>query len=481
MAHNYNIAYRTWVGLLWLLPLSYIRFGFNILSIAILARLITPHTFGQYAILLVGVELLFLLFTPVSTTVICNNRALSGVFRTALRLTYTWGATLLAVVLVTITVCTFIGWISWHVGAVINCLIVIHFMTLVGTIYATWLEKDIHFRFIAVIFVVASALAALCAIIVAWLEWGIWSLVFRDFVMAFIVCVCTWYYVSRRWQEQPAREGNYLPTVRALFQYGWRYFQHRLSEIVSYRYIVFVLSGVANLHTVGLYERASYIAQLPHNLFGAIVGRVFFPAYSQMRDDTQKMSRYFSWHLYLMVRCCLIIALLVWLFPSQIITLLLGEQWRDASPYLTALTLWIALRAVWYSMSMCLHAIGLAHKTARTYWMAIGVMSLAGGVLWLTNSHAWSTLAWAMGVSVIGECIYMGYYLWRHNIGIDYVQSCVLPILLSIVILALNQWLVTEMHWLWQVILFCGLWCGVLFVLEINKWQQLWWVIRHKV
>jgi lipopolysaccharide exporter len=87
--------------------------------------------------------------------------------------------------------------------------------------------------------------------------------------------------------------------------------------------------GVAD---VGRYQMASTIATLPMVQIGAVISAVLFPAFSKIKDDTDRLTRYFGHSLQLVTLVLLPLAVGITFLIGDFVDVVLGKQWWQVVP-----------------------------------------------------------------------------------------------------------------------------------------------------
>ncbi len=119
---------------------------------------------------------------------------------------------------------------------------------------------------------------------------------------------------------------------------------------------VFV-AKIVNVSSFGLYDMAYRISMLPITEVSDVIGRVTFPVFVKMNDEKERLQR--AYLKSLLIICALVtpMGIIFYLFPTQIIAILLGNHWLEAAKVLQVLAFFGVSRALTQSTIAPLYAL----------------------------------------------------------------------------------------------------------------------------
>lgn len=146
---------------------------------------------------------------------------------------------------------------------------------------------------------------------------------------------------------------------------------------------------------LGLYDMAYRISLVPLSDVADVISKVTFPVYVRISDDSERLRRAFLRTLGAVVIFTLPLGLLLFLFPAQIISLVLGDKWLPAAPALKILGIFGFVRAV-SSFSQNIF-LSIGKQDIFTLISLIGLLGLAITIipftlLWGITGAAYSAL-----------------------------------------------------------------------------------------
>jgi lipopolysaccharide exporter len=109
---------------------------------------------------------------------------------------------------------------------------------------------------------------------------------------------------------------------------------------------------------LGIYSMAYNISTLPISEVTDVVGKVVFPVYAKIGGDIQRLKSAFIKSSLAISLSTIAIGGVIFLFPNQIISVVLGDKWLSAVPILKVLAVYGVLRAIFGSASALFLGVG---------------------------------------------------------------------------------------------------------------------------
>jgi O-antigen/teichoic acid export membrane protein len=270
------------------------------------------------------------------------------------------------------------------------------------------LAREMNFRGKSIVEVIAMVSSAIVTLTMAWLGYGVWSLVTGSLLN--ILLRSTGYNIicpslikpsfNFRGFSDRAKFGGYVSVNRIL----WYLYSHA---------DVFIVGKLLGKTLLGYYSVAMHVASLPMQKVGSILQQVALPAYSQLQDNRElaaayalKASRALSFFAFPIFFGISSVA-------PEIISVVLGEKWLPAIVPLQLLSLIIPLRTIQISIGPAVNGLGRPDVNTRnmivaciimpvsfligSYWGLLGV-SLA----WIIAYSLWFVYMLSRSLKVIG-------------------------------------------------------------------------------
>lgn len=328
-------------GIGWMWALRVLTRGLSFLRIAVIARILTPASFGLY-----GIAALVLSFVEVLTEsginilIIQDKENLNKIINTAWIISIFRGILIFIIILLTTPLIVNF----FNTPNALNLILLISIVPLIrGFINPAVIkfQKDLEFKnellFRGFIFFVESILAIIFVFLLKSPEGIVFSLIIGalfEVILSFIVIRPRPYFeIDRTKLREVFSRGKWL-TAGGIFNYLY----HHGDDAIVGR-----LLGPASL---GIYDMAYRISMLPITEIGETISKVIFPVYTRISDDNKRLKKAFLKTMTSTSIFSLSIGIVFYFFAEQIVHLLLGSQWVDAIPVFRALAIFAVIRTL---------------------------------------------------------------------------------------------------------------------------------------
>ncbi len=305
------------------------RIVLQLLSIVVLARILSPHDYGLLAIVLVVVGLgeIFRDFGLTSASIQApelSNGQRDNLF---------WINAAIGVALTVAMYCS-----SWAVGAVTGSpelvgisqwLSLTFLLNGLATQHRANLMRDLKLRPLAVIDVSSSAIALAVAIVVALTGGGYWALVVQQIVTAFTLLVGV--VLAGRWF--PRMYSRAYP-IKQMVNFGWTLVATNLIGYASRQIDTVMISFRFGTTALGLYNRSFQLVMTPLAQVRSPLQSVALPVLSRVQQDQPRFETYVTAaQLALGFGFGIPLAILSGL-AEPAVDIMLGSRWAEAAPML---------------------------------------------------------------------------------------------------------------------------------------------------
>lgn len=366
-------------------------------KIAVLSRLLTPEDFGIFAIVAIALGLVEASTqTGVNTTILQSNRSISYYLDTA-----------------------------WVI-AIVRGLVIAIIMTILGFGLSIYYEKE-SLRFLV-------AIAALVPLIKGFINPSI-ILFQKEFlflrealfkigllIVEIVVAVVIAFYfhsvlalivgliaaalleVFLSFKLFAAKPSFFFHTSRAkeilINAKG-------LSPAALFGYVLdnvddLIMGKLVGAYQLGLYHNAYSLAHKPNYDMSKALGHSVFPVYTRIVDDRVRLRKAFFKSSFAFMGFAFFITLPAIIFPSQLIAIVLGDQWQSVASVLPLL----AIAGLLHSGNNLVYNLLMATKryVILNTHLIFSVITLIGSLLFFVNSNgligAGQALLFARGITL---------------------------------------------------------------------------------
>lgn len=216
-------------------------------------------------------------------------------------------------------------------------------------------------------------------------------------------------------------------TMEVILSFLWcavwpkfRYTKTYLAEIVGYGKWVtlagagywlsaqlgdFVTGKLFGTASLGIYQAAYKVSTLPVTEISGTVNQVAFPVMSKVKADKERLIKIFSTTFLSTNAVGIGIALVIFLFPAFVVSIVLGPQWTAAVPILRMLAVFGVLRTIESSMQPLFLAVGKPNVPSIGNLIKVAVLAV-GLFLWAPQGLIGVSFA-----AVVSALAVMPYYI----------------------------------------------------------------------
>ena len=196
------------------------------------------------------------------------------------------------------------------------------------------LQREMQFRSPIIIGLTTTVIGSTLSIVLALLGYGPWSLIFSglsgSLINAFLLSLSVRQKYALAWDRAIAKD---------LGGYGIKVVANNLLEYYRGQFLLLILSKLRGPGDVGLYNRASSLAQVPMRIVGSSPYQAVFRALASEQDNLDK-SRYIYYRtITLVTTYTLPLYVMAWWLAEPGIRFIYGERWLGSAEPLAILAL----------------------------------------------------------------------------------------------------------------------------------------------
>lgn len=327
-----SLKQKTISGLFWNFAGNFANMGVTFVVGVILARLLTPREYG-----LIGLTAIFI--------VISQTFIESGFRQALIRKQDCTSEDYSTVFFFNLGVAAFLYFILFFAAGYIasffsepelkKVIRVLGLSLIIGSftiIQSTILTKQINFKLITKISFISALFSGVLGIILAFNNWGVWSLVFRTIAGGILTSILLWAF--SKWKPLLIFSKN---SFKELFGFGSKLLASNLIDQIYWNIYYVVIGKFFSTQTLGYYTRAEMFKNLPSQSITTVIGAVAFPSLATLQDDPEALKQSFRKVLVstMLISSVLIIGMAV--IARPLIIILIGEKWIQSVEYLQLL------------------------------------------------------------------------------------------------------------------------------------------------
>jgi lipopolysaccharide exporter len=369
-----GIGGKTMRGMFWAYA-SYVGSRLlSLVSIAILARLLTPRDFGLVALALTFIAFLDLIQGLGVSEALVIGKAQDLYDRAETAFAINLGAGFfLAAVTAALAPAAGAFFHQPRLTAIMPVLGANFVLIGLGTTHAGLALKSIDFRSRTLAELAGALVRSAISIVLALLGAGVWSLVLGYLVGTVAWDAALWRFVSWRPRLQP--KASHL---RDLTRFGGSLTGVAVVSAFMAEFDNIVIGRVLGPTQLGFYSVATRLPMLLILNLAVVAGRVLFPAFASLRQGGE-MERAVLTSIRYTAIVTLPLAVFTVVFAKPLIVALFGDRWRPAIGAMQVLTLWALMTTmamIWGNMFKACARPDIVLKTEIPQAVALIVGSL---------------------------------------------------------------------------------------------------------
>lgn len=146
-----------------------------------------------------------------------------------------------------------------------------------------------------------------------------------------------------------------------------------------------VVGKILGPSSLGIYNMAYNISLIPITEISDVVARVTLPVYIKISNEGERLKRAFFRSLILNLIIVMPLGIIFFLFPKELVVLVLSERWIEASEILRILALFGVIHSISYSMTTLM--LSLNRQDLSTHVSMVNFLTLALTIIPFVNIY----------------------------------------------------------------------------------------------
>tara|TARA_Y100000385_G_scaffold193361_1_gene199999 strand:- start:7192 stop:8244 length:1053 start_codon:yes stop_codon:yes gene_type:complete len=293
------------------------------------------------------------------------------------------------------------------------------------------LSKELNFKSLSMRLLVASILGGLGGVILAYNNYGVYSLVFQTLSTAFFSTILLW--STSKWK--PDFKFSFIE-VKKLFAFSSYAFFERLINNVFMRLDVLLIGKIFTPLSVGFYTRASSLKDQVTKYSSTSITRVFYPVLSSLQSDKKEFKRIYFRLISVIIFMSFGLSGVLYILGEDIIVFLFGIKWMPSVLMFKLLVLTSCNQPL---NSMMWNAIMSSGKSKENFYF--GLCKKSVGIIPFVIAYNYGLLAFIISwvvmnyiitfMNVVAVNIFLNISLWKH---VNKIIIAIIPLIISILL-----------------------------------------------
>ena len=382
MSNDNNLKNKTRKGVFWSTFNTFFNQGITFLFGIILARLLTPNDYGTIGILTIFITVISIFVDSGFSVALIRKEEKKPedydtqfYFNIGVGFVCYWALFFIAPCIA-----------SYYEMPILCPLLRVLAIKIIiqsfGIVQTALYSINLDFKTPAIIAIIANVCTGVVGIYMAYVGFGVWSLVAQQLLSQLIVVGAYW--ILSKWRPQLRFSQE---SFRYLFGFGSKILGTSLIQTVYNNIYPLVIGGKFGAGDLGLYSRANHFAQLPSENMSMVLNRVSFPVLSSVNKDRERVVSLYTRMLKLTAFIVFPLMIFLAAISYPLIELLLGHKWIASAPMLQILCMalmWQPISAINQSILKVLNRPDLLLKMEfikRPLGICIIIVSLYFGMI----------------------------------------------------------------------------------------------------
>ena len=334
-----SLKQKTFKGMVWTTAAKFAVQGFNFIQGIILARLLDPSDFGLIA--MAGV------FTAISATFVdsgFSNALVRNKERTEMDYSTTFVTNVALSLFFCLLLCACSGLIAdfYHQDKLRKIVILCASQLFLGSINAvqgTRLTINLDFRTKGIINVISVVVTGLVTIAMAFMGYGVWSLIYPLFFKIVLE-----FFLYRYFQHWFPKIQFSWASWNKSFSFGSKLLLSSLINTVYSNIAPLIIGKKYSAADLGYYNKAEGYAALPSKTATQVLGGVTFPVLAEVQDDMEALQSVYRRLIRLSAYVVFPLMMGIAALARPLIICLITEKWSQSILYLQI----VCFALMWY-------------------------------------------------------------------------------------------------------------------------------------
>lgn len=288
------------------------------------------------------------------------------------------------------------------------------------------LRKNFCFKKLNFFLLFSESIGGISAVILAYQGWGVYSLIFKNIITNTLLIILEHFKREFKFEWNLKFRG-----LKNLYSFSFYQFIYNIINYISNNLDNLLIGKYFNVYQLGIYDRAYKLAKYPLDNIKGVLSNVLYPLLSQYQNQREKLHSLYLQALKLILILFIPASAIILVMSKDIIYILYGPGWYDASTILQILA-----STIWVQIVTILGGIYLQSISRTDLLVKTGIYSNACMVTGILLGLFWGAKGVAVGYTV---SYYIGFilsfkliYKTMNKSFKEFGSLLILPILISI-------------------------------------------------
>ncbi len=196
------------------------------------------------------------------------------------------------------------------------------------------LQKDLNFKKYASISLISLFISGIVAIILAYFQFGVWSLIWQAILQKAIVSFLLWY--RCKWRPMLSFR---ISSLKDIWNFSLNSFLTSILIAFFNNLYAIIIGKFYKVTELGFYTQAKQITTMPNVTLISIIQRSIFPSLSRLQNNNIELKKTYIRVVRMLLFIIAPIFIGVFVVAEDLIIVVLGEKWLGALNFVKILSL----------------------------------------------------------------------------------------------------------------------------------------------
>lgn len=457
-----SLKQKTLSGLVWSFFETFSIQAFGFVQGIVLARLLMPSDYGLIAMTGVFFAVSYALVDTGFTNALIRKKDRKSIDYSTVYITNVVLSLILCVVL---CICSPIIADFYHEPQLCPIVCANAGLMFFGSFIAVQgarLSIQLDFKLKSKITVISTISTGIISIIMAYMGFGVWSLIFPNFFSVLIRGLLYWYH--QHWF--PGFQFSWK-VYKEFFSYGSKLMLTSLLNAVYGNVYSLVIGKFYSSAHLGYFEKGQGYASMPTGVLSGILYKVTFPVLSKIQDDDVRLEMVYRRMIRLSAYIVFPVMTLLFVLARPLVLILITEKWANCIIYIQIL----CFAMMWNPIhSLNLNLLMVKGRSELFLRLEIVKKIIGAVILCVTIPLGLVAMCYGQIVSSLLFLVVNTYYTGKLiNVGFFRQIGDLLPTMLYTAVMGLVVWILSSMVTSFYIQILMGFLLGIPFYLWASK------------
>lgn len=383
---------------------------FHLLTLIILARLLSPEDFGLMAILMVVVGFAQAFMDMGISNAIIQRQDVSHSQLSSLYWLNVFAGMVLSVIIFLLAPVIAGFYERPEMSDMVRLLSCVFLIISLGHQYRILCQKELQFRRLALIEIIAAFCAFSVAVVSALQGFGVYAFIYGMMTQAGINSVL-FLITGLRHHHRPVLRYKHSE-LKGYFSFGLYQMGEKSINYLSANADNILIGKFLGMEALGFYNLAWQLCIFPVLKINPVVNKVAFPVYARLQDNRAALSEYYARSIHAIHLVCIPLLAFLFYFAYDIVEIMYGAGWEQTA-HLVGILVFAGLIKVSVNPGASLF-LALGRADIGFWWNLIWLCAFSTAIV--VTLSLWPSLeavAWLL-VGLAGAfAIYWHHMVWR--------------------------------------------------------------------